>query len=130
MNISFILCGQRLTNNEKLCNPKPSFFEAILLSKNYSCSPAMKGHSQPIRIEQPIYFIKMKENISNFKSDERKLELLDQGRNLTEEEAYEIFSKYVYVEDRKVSYLLLNDKKKIRQRKKKELHHLKEEVKI
>lgn len=130
MNISIILIGQRSTNNEKLCNRKPGFFEAILLSKNHSRSPDLKRNSQPIRIEQSSYSIKMKENRSNFKSEERTLELVDEGRNLTEEEAYEIFGKYTYVEDRKVSYLLLNDKRKIKQRRTKEPNQLKEEVKI
>jgi hypothetical protein len=130
MEISFIVSGERSTVNEKICNRKSGFFDAILLSKVSSCSPPMKSNSQLIHSEKSCYSINLKEKSSKYMCAERMLELIDEGRNLSEEEAYEIFSHFTYVEDRRVSYLLLNDKRKIKQRKTQELHQLKEEIKI
>lgn len=121
-----IIAGERPAHKENSCNSNSGFFEAILLSKNLP----MKRNNRLIPIGQSPYPIYIHEKKSNLINTEMSLELFEEGRNLTEEEAYEIFSNFTFMEDHKVSYLLLNDKRKIRQRKKKKLRQLHEEIKI
>lgn len=110
-------------------NSKPCFFDAILLSKN-SCSRPTRRNYQLIPIGSSPYSIHVHENKAKFTYTEKSLELIEEGRKLTEDEVFDIFSNFAFMENNQVSFLLLNDKRKIRKRKTKKLKSLLEEVKI
>lgn len=129
MKKSLIDNGERPTHMEKPLNRKPCFFDAILISKN-SSSPPMRRNYQFVPIGSSPYPIHIHENKANFTCNRKSLELVEDGRKLTEDEVFEIFSNFAFVEDKRVSFLLLNDNKKIRQRKTKKQPQLQEEVKI
>lgn len=107
---SLIFIGERPSQMEMYIKGKPKFYDALLLSKNPSSH--LSYHSIPLH--QARVTIHIHETNSQFNCHHQSLQLIEGERPLSEDDAYDIFTNFAVVEDNKVAFLMLSDRKRIR----------------
>ena len=110
---SLVFIGERPSQMEMHIKGKPAFYDAMLLSKK-SHHPSY--HSIPLY--QSRVTIHICENNSLFNCHQQSLELIEGEKRLSEEDAYDIFTNFAFMEDNKVAFIMLSGRNKIRLREK------------
>jgi hypothetical protein len=110
---SLIFIGERPSQMEMYIKGKPEFYDALLLSKN----PSSHLSYQSIPLHQSSVTIHIRETNSQFNCLHQSLQLIEGEKPLSEDEAYDIFTNFAIVEDNKVAFLMLSNRKRIRLRK-------------
>ncbi|MEH7180619.1 hypothetical protein [Neobacillus vireti] len=112
---SLIFIGERPSHLEMYIMGKPDFYDAIQLSaRPHRLSSSMSYHSIPFH--QSDISINIIESNSRFNCRQQSLQLIEGDKQLSEEDAYEIFTNFAIMEDNKVAFLLTSPNKKIRTR--------------
>lgn len=102
---SLIFIGERPRYMEMEIKGKPDFCDAILLSKkNYH--PTSNLSYQSIPLTQSRVTIHIRENNSQFYCYHQLLQLIEGEKQLSEEDAYDIFTNFAIMEDNKVAFLM------------------------
>lgn len=114
---SLIFIGERPSHMEMYIKGKPEFHDALLLSKkSHHLSSNLSYHSIPLHQSRVTFHIC--EYNSQFNCHHQSLQLIEGEKQLSEEEAYEIFTNFAVMEDDKVAILMLPGRKRIRTREK------------
>lgn len=103
--LSIILIGEKIDKQELQLTGKPSFHDAIQLTKQ-SLTPTKNSPYQSIPIEdiKNISFIYFGCSVQ-VDHDKRVLSIKEGKSKLTEKEAYDAFSHFVIKEGKRVSFL-------------------------
>ena len=114
---SLIFIGERPSHLEVNIKGKPDFYDAIQLSKKtHSISPNLSYQSIPLH--QYHISIHILESNTHFNCRQQSLQLIQGEKQLSEEEAYDIFTNFAIMDDNKVAFLTLSGRKRIRTREK------------
>jgi hypothetical protein len=114
---SLIFIGERPSHSEMHIKGKPDFCDALQLSKTSHHRPSnLSYHSIPFHQSQ--ISIHILENNSRFHCRQQSLQLIEGDQQLSEEQAYDVFTNFAIMEDNKVAILIHSDKKRIRASKK------------
>jgi hypothetical protein len=114
---SLVFIGERPSHMEMQIKGKPDFYDAILLSKkSHHPSSNLSYHSIPLH--QSRVTIHIRENNSQFNFYHQSLQLIEGETQLSEEEAYDIFTNFAIMEDNKVAFLICSGSKRIKLREK------------
>lgn len=111
---SLIFIGERPSHLEMHIKGKPEFYDAVLLSKNPSSQ--LSYHSIPLYQSRVTFYIR--ENNSQLNCHHQSLQLIEGERPLSEEDAYDVFTNFAIMEDKKVAFLMLTGQKRKRTTKK------------
>ncbi|WP_419955047.1 hypothetical protein ACN6MT_05595 [Neobacillus niacini] len=111
---SLIFIGERPSHLEMHIKGKPEFYDAMLLSKNPSSQ--LSYHSIPLH--QSRVTILIRENNCQFNCHHQSLQLIEGERPLSEDDAYDIFTNFAFMEDNKVAFIMLSGKNRMRLREK------------
>ncbi|SDN04222.1 hypothetical protein [Bacillus sp. OK048] len=110
---SLIFIGERPSHSEMYIKGKPSFFDALQLSKTSQHQTAiLPYHSIPLH--QSLISIHILESNCRFHCRQQSLQLIEGKQQLSEEEAYDVFANFAIMEDNKVAILVHSDQKRIR----------------
>jgi hypothetical protein len=110
---SLIFIGERPSHLEMEIKGKPDFYDAILLSKK-SHHPTSNLSYHSIPLTQSRVTIHIRETNSQFNCQHQSLQLIEGGKQLSEEDAYDIFTNFAIKEDNKVAFLLIAGRKRMK----------------
>jgi hypothetical protein len=114
---SLIFIGERPSHLEMYIKGKPEFHDALILSrKSHHLTSNLSYHSIPLHQSRVTFHIR--ENNSQFNCHHLSLQLIEGEKQLSEEDAYEIFTNFAVMEDDKVAILMLPGRKRIKTREK------------
>jgi hypothetical protein len=98
---------------------KPDFYDAILLSKK-SHHPTSNLSYHSIPLTQSRVTIHIRETNSQFNCYHQSLQLIEGEKQLSEEDAYDIFTNFAIMEDNKVAFLMISGRSRMKTRGKRE----------
>jgi hypothetical protein len=114
---SLIFIGERLSHWEMYIKGKPEFHDALILSKKaHHLTSNLSYHSIPLHQSRVTFHIR--EINSQFNCHYLSLQLIEGEKQLSEEDAYEIFTNFAVMEDDKVAILMIPGRKRIKTREK------------
>lgn len=111
---SLIFIGERPSHLEINIKGKPEFYDAMLLSKN----PFSQLSYHSIPLHQSRVTILIRENKCQFNYYHQSLQLIEGERPISEDEVYDIFTNFAFMEDNKVAFIMLSGKKRMKLREK------------
>ncbi|MFP7298653.1 hypothetical protein [Neobacillus niacini] len=114
---SLVFIGERPSYLEMQIKGKPDFYDAIVLSKK-SHHPSSNRSYHSIPLHETRVTIHIRETNSQFNCYYKSLQLIEGEKQLSEEEAFDIFTSFAIMEDNKVAFLLDSGRKGIKLREK------------
>ena len=114
---SLIFIGERPSHSEMYIKGKPTIFDALQLSKTSQAQTSiLPYHSIPLHQSQ--ISIHILESNSRFNCRQQTLQLIEGKQQLSEEEAYDVFTNFAIMEDNKVTFLIHSGTRRNRAKKK------------